>query len=352
MKYSFSVIVPIYKTDFNQLELCISSLIEQDHDLLTEIILVDDGNNEKYKQTLVQLVNTKFKDYLDLIKLINLKNNKGLANARKCGYELSSGQIIIFVDSDDWICDSQFLNKMNKYFKAYPNIDAVKHSIKRIVNNKIAKEDSLNKDVELKQIKLTINNFFDNKKYFEWCYQMLQGYVFKRECINHSIMWNTIKDPHEDEYFFSCLMLKELNILITNEKFYCYRILNPGSITSSYVTHTEKSKNDLSKQFNLRLIPLEKWFTTFDNYNIYNSSVARDFWHWLCIMLSINTGVEISRKNIKFFPTNKECKRLIKKYNLFKNERLSFLKLIYIYIVLSSKLLDRLLSKIYRKLRK
>lgn len=88
-----SVIIPFY----NRIELvekALKSVINQTHKNL-EIILVNDGSKESFS------VLKKIEKSDDRIKIINIKENKGAANARNVGIDNAKGEYIAFLDSDD-----------------------------------------------------------------------------------------------------------------------------------------------------------------------------------------------------------------------------------------------------------
>ena len=114
MSYNFepllSVIVPIYNTE-DYLERCLNSIINQSYKNL-EIILVNDGSTDSSKS-----ICETYKKMDSRIKVINKKNG-GLSSARNEGIRLSSGLLITFVDSDDWVntdiyikCVRAFINE-------------------------------------------------------------------------------------------------------------------------------------------------------------------------------------------------------------------------------------------------
>ena len=53
---NFSIIVPYYNSNLEQTKCCLSSLILQNFSLLKEIIVVNDGSNEKNKNNLINIV--------------------------------------------------------------------------------------------------------------------------------------------------------------------------------------------------------------------------------------------------------------------------------------------------------
>lgn len=90
-----SVIVPVYNVE-NELERCVESICNQTYKNL-EIILVDDGSTDKSGIICDELVKID-----ERIKVIHQKN-MGQASARLSGFQKSSGEVIGFVDSDDYI---------------------------------------------------------------------------------------------------------------------------------------------------------------------------------------------------------------------------------------------------------
>ncbi len=90
-----SIIVPVYNVK-KYLNRCIESLVNQIYRNI-EIIIIDDGSTDG---------SSEICDYYakldDRIKVIHKKND-GLSSARNKGIEVSSGEYIGFIDSDDWI---------------------------------------------------------------------------------------------------------------------------------------------------------------------------------------------------------------------------------------------------------
>lgn len=90
-----SVLVPAYNVDL-YIEKCISSIINQSFDNL-EIIVVDDGSTDQTGNILDEFAK---KD--DRIKVVH-KPNEGLVMARRDALALAEGNLVGFVDGDDWI---------------------------------------------------------------------------------------------------------------------------------------------------------------------------------------------------------------------------------------------------------
>lgn len=90
-----SIIVPVYNTQ-NYIELCLSSLVQQSYENI-EIILVNDGSTDNS----LSICNIfAIKD--SRIKIIT-QENTGVNQARINGFRQSTGEYIMFVDSDDYV---------------------------------------------------------------------------------------------------------------------------------------------------------------------------------------------------------------------------------------------------------
>lgn len=94
-EYKVSIIVPVYNTE-KYLKRCVESLIQQSYANL-EVLLVDDGSTDESGRLCDELA---LKDHR--IQVIH-KENGGLVSAWKKGVEVSSGEYVGFVDSDDWV---------------------------------------------------------------------------------------------------------------------------------------------------------------------------------------------------------------------------------------------------------
>ena len=90
-----SVIVPVYNVEA-YLDKCISSIVNQTYRNL-EIILVDDGS-PVYCPAMCDAWAKK----VSRIRVIH-KLNGGLSDARNAGMTVTTGELMAFVDSDDWI---------------------------------------------------------------------------------------------------------------------------------------------------------------------------------------------------------------------------------------------------------
>ncbi len=92
-----SVIIPMYNSE-KYIAKCLDSIISQNYENL-EIIVVNDGSKDSSKEICEEYVKKDSR-----IRLINTEN-RGAGSARNTGLDASTGEIIGFIDSDDYICN-------------------------------------------------------------------------------------------------------------------------------------------------------------------------------------------------------------------------------------------------------
>ena len=101
-----SVIIPVYNVE-KYLKRCLDSIVNQSLKDI-EIICINDGSTDRSLNILQEYAQNDSR-----IKIIN-KENQGLSCARNDGTDISTGEYIGFVDSDDYI-DLNFYEKLYEY---------------------------------------------------------------------------------------------------------------------------------------------------------------------------------------------------------------------------------------------
>ncbi len=110
MKSKVSILIPVYNTS-KYLSKCINSLINQTYKNI-EIIAVNDGSTDNSK-TLLE----KFAEKDSRITVLSQENG-GSSMARKTVLEHSTGDYVMFVDSDDYLDRSTVQECMQSVKKA------------------------------------------------------------------------------------------------------------------------------------------------------------------------------------------------------------------------------------------
>lgn len=211
-----SVIIPIYKVE-KYIDQCIESVINQTYDNL-EIILIDDGSPDNCPRIC--------DDYAckDERVIVIHKKNGGLASSRNVGLDVASGDLISFVDSDDWI-DKEMFEEMVQ--------------IKEKNNASIVCCEGVHTDG-----KVLLEECFDCKD----TGTILSGKEAAKEILldkvgsqvvkglYDKVCWDNVRFPegmlYEDIPTTFRAFEKASSIVYLNETFYKYRI-NPKSISGS-----------------------------------------------------------------------------------------------------------------------
>jgi glycosyltransferase involved in cell wall biosynthesis len=106
---SFSIIVPVYKTE-EYLDCCIKSVVEQSYGNF-ELILVDDGSPDNCGQMCDDWATKDSR-----IKVVH-QSNGGLSAARNSGIKVAENDYLMFLDSDDRWTDNTVLESIAAYLK-------------------------------------------------------------------------------------------------------------------------------------------------------------------------------------------------------------------------------------------
>lgn len=194
----FSIIIPVYNVE-SYLHQCVDSVLNQDYQNF-EIILVDDGSTDNSG-----LICDKYaSDNPKSVKCIH-KENGGLSDARNCGIMNSTGNYLMFLDSDDFLTDikalTTFSNRIltnntdvliyayTKYYKEtnvfsshFPSLTSMPHAISTkqeqtdfLFKNGYYTATACNKIIKRDLFKQ--NLLFEDGVYsedIEWCAKLLQ----------------------------------------------------------------------------------------------------------------------------------------------------------------------------------
>lgn len=204
-----SVIIPVYNVE-RYLARCIESVQKQTYRHL-EIILVDDGSTDHSMEICDQ-----FAEKDSRIKVIHKKNG-GLSSARNVGLELSRGEYIFFVDSDDYI-DGEAFCTLIEQIKLFDADIAMCQYLKVDENGKaLEKETSSVEKVKLLTGKqLLIQNSIGSEK----TPVVVWNKLYKRE-IFKQLRFDEGKQ-HEDEFIFHKICFQCDTIVSIQKNLYFY----------------------------------------------------------------------------------------------------------------------------------
>jgi glycosyltransferase involved in cell wall biosynthesis len=109
-----SVIIPVYNSA-KYIQKAIDSVLDQTYSNY-EIIVVDDGSTDETRQ--------KLQSYRDKIRYV-FQENQGSATARNTGIKLAKGDLVAFLDSDDFWSMPEKLDKQVACFQGNPDLGGI-----------------------------------------------------------------------------------------------------------------------------------------------------------------------------------------------------------------------------------
>jgi glycosyltransferase involved in cell wall biosynthesis len=204
-----SIIVPVHNT-YKYIKQCIDSVISQTY-CDWELLLLNDGSTDGSEKICDDY---SLKD--NRIRCVH-KSNSGVSDTRNHGINLSRGKYIIFLDSDDYWCDSRILEKMLYLAEKY-NLDIVRGEYKAVNEDGCDLFSSKIRDVNYDEI-------YDSADFIK---HIINGEFFlvlsliKKESIGEC-RFNQQQIFLEDMRFYSQLMLRKQRCMYIPEIFYAYR---------------------------------------------------------------------------------------------------------------------------------
>lgn len=287
MNEVISVIIPIYNGELT-LERCINSVLSSVFFAL-DIILVDDGSTDKSL-----LICNKFKDNDNRISLYSLKNG-GVSKARNFGISKAKGNFICFIDCDDYVTNTYFLDLYNNY--NLQKADLSVGSIANIYNDTTKYLFAYEGLIDLND-KSTNNQrkFFElHKKY------LLYGPVNKLYIADYIRKYN-ITFPEEMEYGEDLIFnLKYLNFIktISYKKYpiYYYDHSNDVSLSQKYRPDLFENGVKINKALMSLFKKLSFWND--DEKNFVYRRIFDDAYNSLFSLWSSNCSLKFSKKVLK-----------------------------------------------------
>ena len=107
IKYNLSIIIPAYNSE-KVIKDCLNKVINETKKIKSEIIVVDDCSTDKTSQILKKI---------NKIRVVTLKRNKGVGNARNQGAKIAKYKNLCFIDSDIIISKNSILNLLKRFYK-------------------------------------------------------------------------------------------------------------------------------------------------------------------------------------------------------------------------------------------
>ncbi|HEK0623321.1 TPA: glycosyltransferase family 2 protein [Proteus mirabilis] len=227
----FSIIIPMYNVE-KYIHQCIQSILSQTYQNF-EVIVIDDGSSDNSSKIVDEIIKSEKR-----VTLIKNKNN-GPSISRNIGIEKSTGDIILFLDSDDMYVPNTLqtcLDEINKnrldilYFNSRGFCDEF---------NEIQNKQALDFIGDRKRHINIINKVLTGKQYYSLMFKYNNFYssicycAFRSSIIkNQRFVDNVI---HEDELFTAEILLKQntKRVLCIPDILYLRRIRQNSIMTTA-----------------------------------------------------------------------------------------------------------------------
>ena len=210
-----SIITPVYNSE-EYIDKCLKSLVNQTLDNI-EIIIIDDCSTDNSRKIIQDYVER----YGGKIIAIYLEKNKGQGYARNIGIEISKGDYIIFVDSDDYIafetCEIIYRKSLEKSHDIVCfNLVEIKNGIES--EKKLEYDSSIDGDIDFLLRSRLVN---------------AKGYFWTRAYKRTLLIENNIKFPvnihYEDSAFNTLTLLYAKSVTKIDKPLYFYTIRKNSS---------------------------------------------------------------------------------------------------------------------------
>lgn len=218
-----SVIVPIYNAD-KFLPRCLKSLVNQNYTNY-EVILVDDGSCDLSEEICKNFCseNSNFRYYR--------KNNSGVSDTRNFGIEKSKGEILLFVDADDYVSENYISSLVN---------GKTKNNCEFAIGLYSLNIDFMKNDNEVLNGMKSIVKSEEMIRKLLSCKNNIYGFVWRCAFDKKIIDLNKIKFRSglkmSEDYLFILDYLRHINsVYISKNRIYTY-CLNDTSATSRYIS--------------------------------------------------------------------------------------------------------------------
>lgn len=203
-----SVIIPVYNVE-KYLARCIESVLSQTYTDM-EILCVDDCG----KDASMEIAEQYAVQFPDTVRIIRSQKNVGLGGARDKGIAHAAGRYLMFVDSDDYIEDSEYLEKFLSIAEA-DNADIVMGGYSREENGS--------------------RKAFPGRKddpYYKWFFVSACAKLYRKEFLNsHDLDFRGVRTYEDAPFWYRCLS-KNPKCAVLEEAGYIY-CANEESITKS-----------------------------------------------------------------------------------------------------------------------
>lgn len=221
-----SIVIAVYNVE-DYLEECIDSVLKQSYKN-TEIILVNDGSSDSSGD-----ICASYSDNYTNIKYID-QTNGGISHARNVGIENSTGEYLIFLDSDDY-WGKDFLNSLVGLIKEDREVDYIFFRFKYYYEvSGYFEEEKLDFNVDGLSKKpgiLVLKEMLSSNLNIHW---MVWKSIIRRDFLLENQLYFEVGRQYEDILWTPKVFLKAKKLDYYDDAPYIYRLEREGQVTSKF----------------------------------------------------------------------------------------------------------------------
>lgn len=242
-----SVVIPVLNVE-NYLPTCLDSLLRCElRDC--EVILVVGKSTDKSNE-----ICEDYKKRNPFIQIVN-QSGSGLSNARNSGYALCNGKYILFIDSDDFVCDLYFSEMLNE-------LRNEKNAELYVTDFKMVSETS--KETFSEQPIFQIGENVKHREGMDFlplmlrrrqCFWNVWRYIYRKDFLDKNELRFTEGILSEDIDFTTRVLMANPDVVFMHCPYYCYRVARKESLMGSV---TEKRFSDTHQVIKKSIEALEQ----------------------------------------------------------------------------------------------
>lgn len=204
-----SIIIPVYNA-VNYFIACLDSIVQQSA-LNIEVVIVNDGSTDNSGN-----IANNYAQRYDFIKVIH-QRNQGVSTARNRAIQESTGEYLVFLDSDD-VLYKNFFQKVLDVVKSQPDIIEINADLIDEKGTLLYQKVFLLKKnkTSLKDTDVTKLILSKQAKYYLW------SRIIKKELVKHLYFDEKVSFCEDALYLTECYFKAE-KIITINESLYGYR---------------------------------------------------------------------------------------------------------------------------------
>lgn len=309
-------IIPLYNNE-KYIKKCIMSILSQSYKEI-EVIVIDDGSTDNSYKVCQEILDPRIK----LFKQYNF----GAPLARNNGIKYSTGEYIMFLDSDDYLCSNKVISEIYKETNGF-DFDLYIGGVQEV--------DIYGKYIRKKNI---VKNFIlDDFEQNLLCDPVPAGKIFRKSIIEKNNLYFDNVRIGQDLNFYLKYVSRVTNIVKSNKNIASYRIL----------------ENSISRTYGLKIFDIVDSLNKVEKYYLCNSASEKyvkmlkaiRYIHFYNQFVKYVFVKDKSIRNIVKHYFTKEIAKINLDYNCFSIQTVNYLKKIKLKFYLKQNYLYYLRMK-------